>query len=237
MMDRPISADPTPGGSIPPSPEPTQATEPTQGGGTSPGTEPGGGGDHGRLGGRRPRPVFLLVGVVLAVGLGIGLFTGVGTHRGSGGRPVTGSAVPRFSLPRLGGGGRVGVPADGGGDGHPAVIVFFASWCGPCQKELPGLAGTYRREQETGSRLARVAMIGVDGNDPAGKALAFVHRSGVTFPVGADRTYTVTEGLFYFTSLPESVFVEGDGTIAGIHYGGLTRSELVDWQRRLLATG
>jgi len=186
---------------------------------------------------RRPRPIFLLVGVVLAAALGIGLFTGIGTHGGSGGRPVTGSAVPTFSLPRLGGGPRVGVPADGGGDGRPAVILFFASWCGPCQKEVPAIASTYHHQQASGSRLAKVAMIGVDGNDPTGKALDFVHRSGVTFPVGADQTYTVTEGLFYFTSLPESVFVEGDGTIAGIHYGGLTPAELVEWERRLLAAG
>lgn len=64
-----------------------------------------------------------------------------------------------------------------------------------------------------------------------------MHSSGVTFPVGADRRYTVTEGLFYFTGLPEAVFVNGDGSIAAIHYGALTPAQLVQWQQRLLTGG
>lgn len=185
---------------------------------------------------RRPRPVFLLVGVVLAVALGVGLFTGVGTHS-SPGRPQAGGAAPSFSLPRLGGGAQVGVPEDGGGNGRPAVVLFFASWCGPCQKEVPALAATYHRQQVDHSRLAGVALIGVDGDDATSAALHFVHTAGVTFPIGADRRYAVTEGLFYFTGLPESVFVNADGTIADIHYGALSASQLVQWEQRLLTDG
>ena len=183
---------------------------------------------------RRPRRVFLLAGVALAVVLGIGLFATAGSKPGPG-RPQAGAPVPDFSLPKLGGSGKVGVPADGGGQGRPAVLLFFASWCGPCRGEVPALAATYRREHADGSRLARVAMIGIDGSDPTSSALSFVRSSGVTFPVGADRAYTVTQGLFAFTGLPEAVFVEANGTIAGIHYGALSTSQFVSWQRELLA--
>jgi cytochrome c biogenesis protein CcmG/thiol:disulfide interchange protein DsbE len=193
----------------------------------------GAGGDGPAPRSSRPRPVFLLVGVVLAAALGIGLFTTAG--KGSGpGRPQVGSAVPSFSLPALVGGGDVGVPADGGGAGRPAVLLFFASWCTPCRAEIPGLAATYRHEQATHSRLASVRVIGVDGSDPTGDARSFVRRSGVTFPVGADRIYSVTQGLFAFAGLPESVLVDGDGTIAGIHYGALSPAAFVSWQRKLL---
>ena len=41
----------------------------------------------------------------------------------------------------------------------------------------------------------------------------------------------MTEGHFYFTGLPEAVFVNGDGTIADIHYGALTPAQLVQWQQ------
>jgi thiol-disulfide isomerase/thioredoxin len=185
---------------------------------------------------RRPRRIFLVVGLVLAVGLAIGLFTGVGTHS-SGGRPGAGSAAPTFSVPRLGGGASVGVPIDGGGHGRPAVLLFFASWCVPCQKEIPALAATYRRQQAEHTRLARVALVGVDGDDGTADAKTFVHHAGVTFPVGVDHRYTVTEGLFYFTGLPEAVFVNGDGSIAAIHYGALSSDQLVRWQQRLLTAG
>jgi thiol-disulfide isomerase/thioredoxin len=176
------------------------------------------------------------VGVVLAVALGIGLFTGIGTGR-SPGRPQAGGQVPTFSLPRLGGGAAVGVPADGGGNGRPAVLLFFASWCVPCQAEVPALAATYHHQQVTDSPLAKVALIGVAGSDPTSTALRFVRKSGVTFPVGADKTYAVTEGLFYFSDLPESVFVNGDGTIAAVRYGAITKSDLVQWEHRLLDGG
>lgn len=175
---------------------------------------------------------------MLAVALGIGLFTGVGTGKGhSGGPPQAGGQVPTFSLPNLGGGAPVGVPADGGGSGRPAVVLFFASWCGPCQKEVPLLAATYHQQQATKSPLAKVALIGVAGSDPTATALRFVHRSGVTFPVGADKTFAVTEGLFYFKNLPESVFVNGDGVIAAIHLGALSKSELIQWEKRLVDGG
>jgi cytochrome c biogenesis protein CcmG/thiol:disulfide interchange protein DsbE len=185
---------------------------------------------------RRPRPIFLLVGVVIAAILAVVLYalgttTGSGTTRLGAGRPV-----PHFSLPALGAGGKVGVPEDGGAAGRPAILLFFASWCSPCRKEVPLLAGTYRHEQQLHSRLAEVAVIGVDANDPTSSALAFVRSSGVTFPVGADVDFTVTEGLFGFAGLPESVFVEGNGTIAGIHYGPLSEKGFVSWERRLAGT-
>lgn len=182
----------------------------------------------------RPRIVFLLIGVVLAGVLAVFLFTDVGTRQHTR-RPTAGSAVPAFSLPRLGGAGRVGVPADGGGDGRPAILLFFASWCTPCQREIPALARTYRSQQAAKSTLARVSLIGVDGSDPKADAVAFVHSSGVSFPVAADSSYTVTQGLFEFTGLPESVFVKGDGTIAGIHLGPLSTASFVSWERKLLA--
>lgn len=196
---------------------------------TAPGRSAGAGG------GRRPRPIFLVIGVVVAAALGVGLFTGIGTPSKTR-RPVAGAQVPSFSLAKLGGSGKVGVPADGGGNGKPAVLLFFASWCVQCHSELPALASTYRRQQHDGSRLATVPIIGIDVLDPTSNALAFMNKSGVTFPVGNDKSSTVMNGIFQFTGLPDTVFVDANGTIAGIHQGSITTSELVSWQRRLLAS-
>ena len=189
---------------------------------------------------RRPRLSFLLLGVLLAAVLAAVLFAlrANSTSTASGTAAVgAGTQAPHFALPALGAAKtKVGVPADGGGGGRPAILLFFASWCSPCQREIPALAATYRRQHEEHSPLAKVAVIGVDANDPTSNALAFVHSSGVTFPVGADVDFTVTEGLFGFAGLPESVFVEGNGTIAGIHYGPLSEKGFVSWERRLAGT-
>ena len=192
---------------------------------------------------RRPRLIFLVVGILIAAALAAVLLalrssatsTASGTTAAGAGRPV-----PRFSLPALGATGKgkkVGVPVDGGAGGRPAILIFFASWCPPCERELPALAATYRRQQEAHSRLAKVAVIGIDANDPTSNALAFVRKSGVTFPVGADVSFAVTQTLFDFNHLPESVFVAGDGTIAGTHLGPLSPSRFVSWERTLLAGG
>jgi cytochrome c biogenesis protein CcmG, thiol:disulfide interchange protein DsbE len=219
------------------------ATEPASPGEKTTDASPGGRADPdhpnpraGEQARRRPRPIFLVVGIVLAVALGIGLFTGVGTggSKGSGngatsGRPTVGDPVPGFSLPRLGGGAAVSVPGDGGGHGRPAVLLFFASWCGPCQTEIPALATALRHHPTT------VAVIGIDGSDPTANALTFDRRSGVSFPVGADRSFSVTEGLFDFSGLPEAVFVRRDGTVVGVLYGALSAASLSHWEQKLSA--
>jgi len=80
---------------------------------------------------------------------------------------------------------------------------------------------------------SRVEVIGVDGMDPTGAALRFVHQSGVTFPVGADPDYRVTEGLYAFVGDPDAVFVDGNGTIVRIVHGAITASQLRRWERAL----
>ncbi len=179
--------------------------------------------------------LFLGIGVVVAALLGVGLFTSRGSGNGSTGRPQVGDPVPAFSLASLEGGSGVGVPSDGGGNGTPAVLLFFASWCVPCQAEIPAIAHVYSQEHDSRSRLAAVRVVGVDGSDPSSSAVAFVQRSGVTFPVGRDGDYSVTNGKFGFTGLPEAVFVRGDGTIAGIHYGAISPADFTAWQRKLVS--
>lgn len=168
---------------------------------------------------------FALLGLVLATALGIGLFTTIGSGTTQG-RPVIGEAAPTFSLPRLGGGAPVGIPSDGGGGGKPAVLLFYASDCTPCRAEIPAVAAFYRHQ-----RSKSVALIGVAAADP--DPVGFARSSGITFPVGLDNSLDVTEGKYYFTALPEAVFVNRNGTIAGIHYGAITPVELAGEEAHL----
>ena len=130
---------------------------------------------------RKPRKIFLVVGLVVAAALGVGLFTSLGTNKNSG-PPHQGGPVPSFSAPRLNGSGTVAVPADGGGGGTPAVLLFFGNWCPQCHAELPPLAPAVREQDLAGGALAKVRVIGVDSDHKQSVGEAFVKSAGVGIP-------------------------------------------------------
>lgn len=183
---------------------------------------------------RKPRKVFLLVGLVLAVGLGIGLFTSIGTPAKSG-IPRVGGPVPSFSAPRLNGSGTVQVPADGGGGGTPAVLLFFGDWCTACHTELPPLAAAVRHQEAAGGPLAKVRVIGVDSEDTRQEGMAFVTASGIGFPVARDPDIAITSGDFYFEGDPYAVFVKGNGSISAIVPGPLSVARFTADEAKLVA--
>jgi peroxiredoxin len=187
---------------------------------------------------RKPRKIFLLVGVVLAAALGIGLFTSIGTSTTSG-APHQGGLAPTISAPRLNGTGTVQVSLGAGRRGTPTVLLFFGAWCPQCHTELPPLAATVRQQATAGGPLSRVRVIGVDSEDTPSDGKAFVTSSGVTFPVAYDPNLSITSGAYYFEGDPNAVFINADGTINKIVRGAkdLTPANFVADERALIPSG
>jgi peroxiredoxin len=115
-----------------------------------------------------------------------------------------GALAPSFSLPRVNGAGRVGQQI---GDGRPAVILFFASWCGICHTELPSLAGVISRQQHSTGALHKIQVLGVDPLDPPNAANGFVKSAHVVFPTGPDSTSHVLADQYGFIGPPYAVFI------------------------------
>jgi thiol-disulfide isomerase/thioredoxin len=188
---------------------------------------------------RKPRKRFILIGlgIGIAIILIVGLTTSIGSNPSTTSRPTEGGPVPSFTRQNLGptGSSQVSVPADGGSNGTPAVLLFFGNWCPSCHQELPPLAAAVKQQNEAGGALAKIRVIGVDSEDSVGSAKSFIHSAGVTFPVAYDPDTTVTSGLFYFRGDPYAVFVQGDGTIDRIVAGAqLTPSSFTADERALL---
>jgi thiol-disulfide isomerase/thioredoxin len=96
--------------------------------------------------------------------------------------------------------------------GHPVLLTFWASWCGPCRAELPELV-TLSRELKT-SGLVLLA-INVDSSAEAG--LRFLRRGGID--VTAYRMSDQDQAMIGVRSLPTTILLDGDALPVQIFTG------------------
>jgi cytochrome c biogenesis protein CcmG, thiol:disulfide interchange protein DsbE len=122
----------------------------------------------------------------------------------------SGKAVPDVALERF----------DGGAlslrdyRGRPVVVNFFASYCAPCETEMPALQ---RISDELGGR---VAFLGVDPAEPVAAARALVERTGVTYDLARDPDGELFEQLGA-VNLPSTFFVSSTGEVVHAHAGAI----------------
>ena len=104
--------------------------------------------------------------------------------------------------------------------GHPLIINFFASWCGPCQRETPMLARFYL------SMDGRVRVLGIDSNDESAAAMRFVRKTGVRYPVAFDPYPSKTTTSYGVLALPQTFFLNARHQIVLHVVGPLTTKDL-----------
>jgi thiol-disulfide isomerase/thioredoxin len=104
--------------------------------------------------------------------------------------------------------------------GKPVIINFFASWCGPCQRETPLLARFYL------SMHGRVTVVGIDSNDETAAALRFVKKTAVRYPVGFDPFPAKTTISYGVLALPQTFFLNARHQIVMHVLGALTTKDL-----------
>jgi thiol-disulfide isomerase/thioredoxin len=129
------------------------------------------------------------------------------THLGAGAQvfPV----AQRSAAPSLHGvtitGGTVDL-ADELGHG-PVVINVWASWCGPCRREMPLLVSAAE---------ATVRVLGIDERDIAGSARAFATSRGATYPSLSDPDGELLARLPMLpqTGVPSTLFLDRRGRVA-----------------------
>ena len=64
------------------------------------------------------------------------------------------------------------------GAGQARIVLFWGSWCGPCQVELPRLDVVWRRWRED----RRVEAIALSVNEPLARSLAWLKRKELALP-------------------------------------------------------
>ena len=92
--------------------------------------------------------------------------------------------------------------------GKPIVLNFWASWCGPCQMEMPDFHEKYL---ELGQDVHFLMVNMTDGSrETVDSASAFVDKNAYAFPVFYDTAVdaAMTDGVY---SLPTTYFINAKG--------------------------
>lgn len=135
---------------------------------------------------------------------------------------VVGMTAPDVTVPLVTG-GSVNL---GSLRGHDVLLNLWATWCGPCRREMPALERLAREQP------GRLVVVAVDqGEDPA-TARQFARRFGVTFPVASDEGQRLGTQL-HLAGMPSSFFIDRRGVIREAVDGEMTYETMRDKARLL----
>jgi peroxiredoxin len=151
------------------------------------------------------RQQWSIVGVIVAV-MGLGLLA-ASHYMKDELFPVTiGSTAPDFRAKVLGE-SRYKTLADY--KGQVVLLNVWATWCPPCQAELPSLQRLYQAYGDKGLKLVAVS---IDDYVTEDSIRAFAKNFGITFEILHDSTHAI-ERIYQTTGYPESFVIGREGTI------------------------
>ncbi len=176
----------------------------------------------------KPRTLvgYLLTSVVAAIA-GFSIYQA--THLPPSGAPATGvftapkvlvgTQRPEFSLPNLQG----ELTSIRRWDGKVVLLNFWATWCPPCRKEMPGFVELQKRYDERGFQAVGIAV------DRPEAVTRFTKELDAEYPqLIAREAAREVAGLYgnHVGALPYSVLFDRKGTIQFIKAGELSKQAL-----------
>ncbi|MGE0126769.1 MAG: TlpA family protein disulfide reductase [Blastocatellales bacterium] len=116
--------------------------------------------------------------------------------------------------------------------GRIVILNFWATWCGPCRKEMPDLAAIQNQYAALG-----VQVVGASADTMADlKAVRqFIKEAQVNFPVWLGATTEQMAGFGLGPSLPGTAIIGRDGKIAAIFPGVVTQEAIKQHLDKLIA--
>ncbi len=97
--------------------------------------------------------------------------------------------------------------------GKVVLINFWASWCGPCQQELPKLAELKELHDEFDFEL-----LAINIDEEPQKAIRLAKKLGINFPVLFDKEKSVSK-LYDIDAMPMTVLIDRNGDVRYLHRG------------------
>ena len=120
-----------------------------------------------------------------------------------------------------------------GYQGQTVLLNFWATWCGPCQMEMPDLQALY---EEWGENAGDLVVLGVANPSSDEHPLsqdgtveeirAFLEEGGYTYPTAMDPTGEVFSA-YGVRSFPTTFMIDAEGNVFGYVIGSMSR-EVMD---------
>ena len=136
-----------------------------------------------------------------------------------------GGIVPAFTLAALDG-RAVALPQAYAG--RRVLLNLWASWCGPCVKEMPELDRFARSQAPNGTQVVGIAL------DDAAAVQAFLRRIPVSYPLLVDTPGPRDAGVRLGNPkgvLPYSVLLDAEGRVLKQKIGPFRDGEIDEWAR------
>ena len=111
--------------------------------------------------------------------------------------------------------------------GKAVLVHFWATWCPPCVRELPGM-------NKLAVKLAtqknpNLVFIGICVSDTEKNRASFMKKNNYTFPCGLDENGSIAANKYNVSGIPTSVLVSPEGTILNENVGMMTEAQLADF--------
>ncbi len=138
-------------------------------------------------------------------------------YRSRAARAPAGVAAPTFSLPDLDG-RRVSLASL---KGRVVAVNFWATWCGPCQQEMPELSRIYAENRGKCFELLGVA----EESGPRDVVLEAAQRFGATYPILLDDQGKVADA-YRIGGYPNTFLIDAAGRVRKVFTGGIDGAEV-----------
>jgi thiol-disulfide isomerase/thioredoxin len=100
------------------------------------------------------------------------------------------------------------------------ILNFFATWCGPCKKEMPELNRYY--DANKGNDFI---LIGINADELEEDVTKFINQENIRFPIAIDKGDELQQ-KYGIDSYPTTVFIGVDGKIALYEIGALSNAHI-----------